>query len=445
MKYVVLTFVCFLGCCFSGAQSNGFTLVEGVDKFQIPFQIHGNQIIVPVKVNGVQLNFALDSGSSKSIIFDFNGIDSLNIQMGRKLKYAGFGEKEYFEAYYSENNYLSIFNNYINSNSEILVMIDDNFSISDRIGYPVNGIIGMDFFKENLVHIDNENFKITIYRHGSKLPRKIKRLEPFDIRLIDGKPYVKVILNNEDTKLELSTMLDTGSSDALLLFNLGESSFKVPTKGFRDYLGYGMNGKIFGMRTKLDALNLWGQVLAKVTLSIPFNNYVSNEKQLGKNYGSIGMEIMRRFNLTFDYKNNLIYAYPLNGLKDGFFYNMTGIAVKKDGYEIDARLEQTTEEKAQGFYKSHDGQVSLNLYAKLKYKKIPNLIVESVAQGSIAFNNDIYEGDQIIKANGFLKHQLSIQKLSDLFHSNPYSTLKLTILRDGIKLKKELKLVPLID
>jgi len=40
---------------------------------------------------------------------------------------------------------------------------------------------------------------------------------------------------------------------------------------------------------------------------------------------------------------------------------------------------------------------------------------------------------------------LSLQLLSDLFHTKPYSTLKLTILRDGVKIKKELKLVPLIE
>lgn len=434
----------FSGIVFCTAQDEGFQLINNIDKLEIPFQVHGNQIIIPVEVNGVELNFSVDSGSARSIIFDFNGIDSLNIKKGKLLKFTGYGEKEYFQAYHSDNNSLRIANNYVNENAELLIMMDEEFSISERIGYPVNGLLGKDFFNSNLVHIDNENLKITIFKHDVKLPRKIRNLKPYSFEMIKDKPHLKTKLSNNNSSIEITTMLDTGSSDALLLFNV-DNQFQEPEEGFRDYLGYGMNGKVFGKRSKIDLLELWDEKIRKVTVSIPDLTSLSKDKKLSKNFGSIGMEIIRRFNLTFDYKNKLLYVNSLHSLNEGFYYNMTGMTVIRDGYEIKAELKEATSENAQGFYKNHDGQITVNLYKKLEYNKIPKIIVENVTKGSVAYQNGILPGDQIIKANRYMKSNLSLQLLSDLFHSNPYSKLKLTLLRDGVELKKELFLVPLIE
>jgi len=442
-------FLCFLcGWCglFSAvAQEDRFFITSDADRVELDFITRGNQIIIPVMVNGVELNFALDSGATKSIIFDFSGIDSLNLVKGRLLRYEGYGEQQYFEAYHSENNTFSIENEFVNSNVELLIMMDESFSISQRLGYPVNGLIGKSFFDNHIVHIDNEYLKIIIYKHDAKLPRRIRGLKPYPLEFINGKPHITSLINNENTYLGVTTILDTGSSDALLISNIDSLQFKMPTKGFEDYLGYGMNGKIFGKRSKLDQLQLWNQNIDRVTVSIPYPEYLIKKKRYINNYASIGMELMRRFNITFDYKNRLVYVRPLKSLADGFFYNMTGISVKESGFEVEAGLIHRVNEKAQGLYKGHDGQVTIKLNKKLKYIKIPKLIIETIAKGSVSDRAGILIGDRIIQANRYEKSELSLQLLSDLFHTKPYSTLKLTILRDGVKIKKELKLVPLIE
>ena len=61
----------------------GFILESGFDKEKISFESYSNLIIVPVKVNDVDFNFILDTGATKTIIFNLRGVDSLSIKEGK--------------------------------------------------------------------------------------------------------------------------------------------------------------------------------------------------------------------------------------------------------------------------------------------------------------------------------------------------------------------------
>lgn len=438
-------FLCVLCCCglvnqMASAQDDGFKLEKGISKLEIPFELVSNNILINVEVNGQSLNFILDTGASRSIVFDFKGVDSLNVVQGKKLKYQGYGEKDYFEAYQSDANSIKINDSFFNENASLLILLNYGFSISDKIGLPVHGLLGNSFFKNHRIKIDNEYSKLIVFSNESRLPRRIRKSKMIDLEFIDEKPHITSFVINDGSQ-EVLSVLDTGSSDALFLFQLDTLSFKNPKKGFRDYLGYGMSGDIYGKRSKIEELKLFGNSIKEVTVSIPEEQYLSNNKLSTNNYTSIGMEVMRRFNLTFDYPRNRLYVEPLSNIDDGFFYNMTGIDLRTDQFEVRQLLNRALD----NLTPKNKGRTLTARLPSTTIVNTPRYFVRNIRKNSVAQFEDVRIGDQIIEANGYDFEDLSFQKLADLFHTKPYSTLKLTILRDGVELKKELKLVPLIE
>ena len=65
-KFILIGFGLWLNIGF--AQSSMF-FTNGIQKQKIHFEFHHNLIIIPMEVNGIELNFVLDTGASKTVIF----------------------------------------------------------------------------------------------------------------------------------------------------------------------------------------------------------------------------------------------------------------------------------------------------------------------------------------------------------------------------------------
>ena len=87
---------------------NGFQLVGNTSKVSIPFDLVNNLIIIPINVNGVKLNFLLDTGVSETIIFSLDDAGEVIFNQSQTIKMKGFGKKEDFDAYRCRNNKLAI-------------------------------------------------------------------------------------------------------------------------------------------------------------------------------------------------------------------------------------------------------------------------------------------------------------------------------------------------
>ncbi|MEP6431396.1 MAG: hypothetical protein ABJ033_11405, partial [Nonlabens ulvanivorans] len=88
-NYLIVLFLVFFGYNINAQENLGFILNNDVKKEIIPFELASNLIIVPVQVNGVLLNFIVDTGSTRTVVFDFKGIDTLNIKKEKIVRYSG--------------------------------------------------------------------------------------------------------------------------------------------------------------------------------------------------------------------------------------------------------------------------------------------------------------------------------------------------------------------
>ena len=67
----ILFFLCFNSL---GVSQGKFTIQNNKKSDKINFKLINNLIIIPVKVNDVELSFILDTGVSKTIIFNYKNI-----------------------------------------------------------------------------------------------------------------------------------------------------------------------------------------------------------------------------------------------------------------------------------------------------------------------------------------------------------------------------------
>ena len=78
----------------------------------------------------------------------------------------------------------------------------------------------------------------------------------------------------------------------------------IPEQNYQDFLGEGLNGSIFGKRTKVNAINIGDFALKEAKAAFPDMETFSTSVVPGNRNGSIGGAILKRFNIVFNYKRS---------------------------------------------------------------------------------------------------------------------------------------------
>ncbi|WP_395063788.1 PDZ domain-containing protein [Flavobacterium sp.] len=410
---------------------DGFHFENNKSKTTITFQFVNNLIIIPIEVNGVTLNFLLDSGVQESILFSINDTEEINFSQVEKVKIRGFGSNESFDGFKSFNNKLSI-KNYTDFNHIIYLVLDQNINISFQIGIPVNGIIGYHFFKNNKIKINYETHKITIYKNSKKLELALnKKYTKIPIQLIDGKPYVNTnsFFENNQQSLESKLLIDTGNNDAVWFFKHNNDKVKIPKLNFEDFLGKGFSGDVFGKRARIEAFKIGDFMFIKPLVAFPDAVATTEIDKVEGRLGSIGSEIMRRFTVVFDYNLNFIYLKKNDQYDQFFNFNMSGIDVQHQGLQwIQEKYEDFSTNKVK-FSTLTDEKIDGNF--KYKFQLKPLFVIANIRKDSPADRAGLKKEDIILKINNQNAYNYSLQKINDLLKSEEGRTIEFEIERKG--------------
>ena len=120
------------------------------------------------------------------------------------------------------------------------------------MGIPVNGIIGYNFFKNNLVEINYKKKRVVVFSDNTKIRKKIdKKYNIIPITIEKSKPYIKgsIVINNNEIPVKL--LIDIGNSDAIWLFqNYSPLFFRFTCilNNFPLYLVHSDAAGLFGLR-----------------------------------------------------------------------------------------------------------------------------------------------------------------------------------------------------
>lgn len=435
MKKIVLFFFIFsFQITFS---QGGFQITNKAKKVKIPFQLVNNLIVIPVSINGVALNFLLDTGVENTILFSLEKSETVEFNNVEKIAIKGLGNGLPIEALRSKNNNFTI-QNFTDRNHEVYIILDDAVNFSSQLGIPVHGIIGYHFFKNHLIDINYKTKIVTVYQSEVDFPkRKWKNYTVMPITIELEKPYLQTRSKVNATWIDTKVLIDSGNSDAIWLFT--SDAITCPPDYFDDFLGRGFSGDIFGKRSRIEEFAIDKHTFLNPTASFPYKEALSGVDQKQGRNGSLGAEILKRFHVIFDYHNKKIYLQENDFYEKPFHYNMSGMDVEHAGLQyVEEKVELATLSKAS----NELVDVTNESPTKFRYQFVlkPMYKVANVRPDSPAALAGIQKGDILKRINKILAYRYKLQDIINLLQSEEGEWVSVEFERNGKVYKTKFQL-----
>lgn len=407
---------------------NGFDLY-GRKHTKIKFQLIDNLIIIPIEINGVTLSFIFDSGVSRPILFNIiQDTDTLKFKNVEQIHIRGLGDGAAIAALKSSGNTFKV-GKAVNLSQDVYIISDPDINFTLRLGIQVHGIIGYDIFKDFIVEM-NYGSKFIRLNDPEYFSKDCRKCEILPLTLVNNKPYIDVAVEINQKTIPVKLLMDSGGSDALWLFENDSLGLVPPDEAyFVDYLGKGLSGSMHGKRSKLAKFSLKSFHLTNINVAYPDSAAIRFAKTYKERNGSLGGELLKRFNIIMDYKNSKVTFKKNRHYKDPFEYNKSGIILEQDGVRV--VLQNVVPPQVNSKRIAADVS-SLTVNEAYKFALKPAFRIIELRSNSPAERAGLKLGDVIISVNHKEVARLKLQEVTSFFKAPDGHTIKLEIDREGV-------------
>jgi hypothetical protein len=340
------------------------TLLAQEPLTKIPFELFGEHIFIKIRINNSQeLDFIFDTGDGLTVL-DIDKAAQLGLVAEGVVKKTSAGGK--VTGVLLKHQKIEILDQEI---SDVEIYETSLLTFERTIGRAFDGIIGYDILKNYTVRVDYDKMEFQLYKASDKAFKP--KGNPYPLSLSSYIPVIKAkfqLVNGDSFSGDF--FVDSGARAA---FDLN-SPF-VNNNGIIKKLGKNYQYNVIGIGEQ-EILHYKG--IAK-TLSFGKSEFVDVPLGLsqatqgiqsnGKVAGIFGNEILKKFNITYDYKGKTLY-FEKNSLFDApFLVDACGIDFQLDskldkvmihqvhpntpaalaGIEVEAELLEINSEKATGF------------------------------------------------------------------------------------------------
>ncbi len=314
----------------------GYYLENDRRSTRIPFELHSNLILLYLKINGTDsLRFILDTGVSSIIVTDPNILKPDRLQLTRKVQLAGAGEGKSVSAHVAIDNSLSM--GRLKANHQNIVVLEEDFlHLSEYVGVPIHGIFGYEIFNNFVVTIDFSKKELILMNHD-RYKYKPSKGEKYEVTIENTKPFTDIVtLFADGHERPIRVLIDTGAGHALLVNNTPKETLRLPEKVIRAQLGRGLNGIINGSLGRVERIKLGKYELDNIVASFPDSTGFSAKlPNSAERQGNIGLELLRRFKVTMNYKGGYMVLKPIKSkMKEKFEHDMSGMEIIAEGSSL---------------------------------------------------------------------------------------------------------------
>ncbi|MBC2839081.1 aspartyl protease family protein [Robiginitalea sp. SC105] len=411
-------------------EAQHYQLLDGAEKSpKIRFELVNNLMIIPVEVNGTPLRFILDTGVSKPILFNLSDTDSVELRNVAKIQIQGLGTGDPIDALSSAGNIFKV-RGMVNPGQLVYVVLDRDMNFSPSLGVTIHGIIGYDLFRDHVVEINYGRRYLRFHNPATYRQRKRSREVTIPITVDRNKAYVEggVTLEGGE-ELAVKLLMDTGSSDALWLFRDEQEGLQIPEKNYEDYLGKGLSGTIYGKRTKVKQIRIGDFVLRDAKAAFPYLESFKALPNLGDRDGSVGGELLKRFNMVINYPSGELTLRTNNLFGEPFHFNLAGIELEHAGMRYIAERITDTRGVVQRDEEDTFGTVQILTAQRTRLSLVPEIIVSAIRAGSPAEEVGLQEGDVILAVNGKSVHRYKLQEVMKMINDKKGKRIRLLIER----------------
>lgn len=310
----------------SGFAQNSKSGSRPVPAVVIPFQEYDHLILLQILVNEKgPFTFILDTGTKGSSIFAPLA-NQLKLDYRKLTRY----EESRDSLLYGKAKSVSYQLNTVEFSAKHCLLYLKDDAVERALGIPIHGILGSDLFDAFVVDIDYNVDSIRLYdpqtfvHLGKGHPIKFSLHKRIPSIQVGVKPGVKA--EPKTTNL----LLQTGWKGTVAL----NERFIEKWVGFDAFSSYYfyyrmlLPGHLIPMRTTIvPYLEIWGIKMTDMPLFLS-----RKEKALTPGYwfinGIVGNELLRRFNLVFDYPHNVVYVSKNKHFDDPAPVSRSGLELK---------------------------------------------------------------------------------------------------------------------
>jgi len=368
-----------------------FDITGHQKRVTIPFRLVRNMVVIRLKINNKgPFNFIMDTGAGVMIITDPVLIDSVNIPSKRILKLSGCGEGEAYDALVTSELNIDI-PGLTSHNVAAAILKTDHFGLSNYAGMPIQGLLGYELFNNLAIKVNFSDSTLTVYH--SKDERLFNKGEKIPITIENRKPFMQAGVYLPDGTLKQSKLIiDLGAGHPLSLEHMTGST-ELPKKCIHANLGIGFNGPVYGFLSRISEIVIGKYKIKNLISSFPESDSLK-DKLVVKRDGNLGIGLLKKFVVVFDYPGNAIYLKPSQEYSKPFEHDMSGLE----------------------YYAGGDD-----------FKRI---IISRVEPGSAADDVGLEKDDEIVSINFKPIADLSLEQIDDMFKSQNDRSLLLGIYHD---------------
>jgi len=373
----------------------------------IPFEMVGSYVVLKVKINDSSpLNLILDSGIRNTIITELMAGDKISLNYSDVKELMGLGGGNHLEAYASNSNTIKVGRLKLDYKS-VYVLKTDVFNLSKHTGSKINGLIGVDFFQDYAIEIDYTHKRVKFYDPTTMTLPKGYGMLPITVE--GQKMFVELsVMQTDNTRKQVKMLLDTGAELNAWFQTISKESMQLPPKWIQGTIGEGFNGKITGKYGHVPQICFGEFCLKNPIVSFPDSASINGIITLSKRDGTIGSQLLSRFNLIISYPQKTLYFKPNENFNNRYSYNIAGIEI-----------------------------VQITPYVTISE-------VLDVWANSPAEHAGVKSGDQIVEVNGVKSFELTMSEIRKIFETPSRRPLTLVLLRGDKQIKVDIDMKDMI-